>query len=175
VRPTSLVFLSLTLTVAARTHAASEADKSRCAAYAQRAVQQYQLMKSNPQCQQNTDPMNWQDNYDNHYNACLIFPSKMAEMADAARQNHLIACGAVSVGGAATQASQAAAPSTGGGTPPAASPTPSAAAQAGPATQSQPATNAAAPVKGASQPATTAKPATDAKSKSQDHSLTPGG
>lgn len=82
--------------------AENQTTQERCAAYAQRAVQQYQLMKSNPQCQQNTDPMNWQDNYDNHYNACRVFPAKMAEMADSARQNHLIACGAIAADGSVT-------------------------------------------------------------------------
>ena len=75
--------------------APSEATKERCARYAQRAVQQYQLMISHPQCQANTDPLNWQDNYDNHYNGCLIFPESMIRFADAARDNHLHACGAL--------------------------------------------------------------------------------
>jgi hypothetical protein len=97
------ILTSIALTAASQGACAGpdQATKDRCTAYAQRAVQQYRLMKSHPECQANTDPMNWQDNYDNHYNACVVFPQKMAEMADAARENHLQACGALSDSSAA--------------------------------------------------------------------------
>lgn len=97
------ILTSIALVVAAQAASAGpdQATKDRCTAYARRAVQQYRLMKSHPECQANTDPMNWQDNYDNHYNACVVFPQKMAEMADAARENHLQACGALSDSSAA--------------------------------------------------------------------------
>jgi hypothetical protein len=76
--------------------AADQATKNRCTAYAQHAVQQYQLMKSHPQCVTNSDPLTWQDNYDNHYNGCLLLPASMAKMAEQGRDNHLQACGALS-------------------------------------------------------------------------------
>jgi hypothetical protein len=95
-----LLVVAITAAVPAAYAGPDQATKDRCTAYAQRAVQQYRLMKSHPDCQANTDPMNWQENYDNHYNACLIFPAKMAELADAGRENHLQACGALSDGSA---------------------------------------------------------------------------
>jgi len=52
-------------------------------------------MKSHPQCEANTDPITWQDSYDNHYNGCLMFPESMSKLADAVRDNHLQACGAL--------------------------------------------------------------------------------
>ena len=89
--------------------APDQAAKDWCTAYAQRAVQQYQLMKSHAQCQQNTDPLNWQDNYDNHYNGCLLFGQKVSKLAEGGRINHLQACGALSDAGAASSAGNPAA------------------------------------------------------------------
>jgi hypothetical protein len=73
--------------------AADQATKTRCAAYAQRAVKQYQLMQSHPQCVVTNDPLTWQASYDNHYNGCLLLPVSMAKLAESGRDNHLQACG----------------------------------------------------------------------------------
>jgi hypothetical protein len=103
-------------------HAADQATKARCAAYAQRAVQQYRLMKAHPQCDTNADPLTWQDNYDNHFNGCLLLPAKMAQLAEQARDNHLLACGGMSANPASAAPATSGAPS---GTPQPGSPQPS--------------------------------------------------
>ena len=58
--------------------APSQATKDRCTQYAQRAVAQYQLMTSHPQCKVNDD-LRWQSNIDNHYNACTAVPEFITE------------------------------------------------------------------------------------------------
>jgi hypothetical protein len=72
--------------------ATSQATKDRCTQYAQRAVAQYQLMTSHPQCKVNDDPR-WQSNIDNHYNACIAVPEFIIKSEEAARDSHLQACG----------------------------------------------------------------------------------
>jgi len=76
--------------------APSQATKDRCTRYAKRAVEQYRLMTSHPECAVKNDPLTWQDSYDNHYNGCLIFPESMAKLGEQSRDNHLQACGALS-------------------------------------------------------------------------------
>lgn len=71
------------------------ATKDRCSAYAQRAVQQFQLMQSHPGCEKNLDPLAWKADVDYHYNGCLLFPASMSKLAEQARDNHLQACGAL--------------------------------------------------------------------------------
>jgi len=73
----------------------SQATKDRCTRYAQRAVQQYRLMTSHPDCEVKNDPLTWQDSYDNHYNGCVLLPESMAKLGEQARDNHLQACGAL--------------------------------------------------------------------------------
>jgi hypothetical protein len=114
--------------------AADQATKTRCAAYAQRAVKQYELMQSHPACVVTSDPLTWQGSYDNHYNGCLLLPASMAKMAESGRDNHLQACGglkdataagAPAAGSAPT--AHAAAPQGGSASPPAANAAPAAA------------------------------------------------
>jgi hypothetical protein len=49
-------------------------------------------MSSSPQCHVKTD-LRWQDNIDNHYNGCLVVPEFIRKTEEAARDNHLKACG----------------------------------------------------------------------------------
>jgi hypothetical protein len=72
--------------------APDQATQDRCSHYAQRAVQQYQLMSSNPSCHVKND-LRWQDNVDNHYNGCLAVPEFIRKSEESARDNHLKACG----------------------------------------------------------------------------------
>jgi len=72
--------------------APDQATMDRCTQYAQRAVQQYLLMTSHPQCNVKPD-LRWQDNLDNHYNGCLALPEFLRKSEEAARDNHLQACG----------------------------------------------------------------------------------
>jgi hypothetical protein len=88
--------------------APAEATAQRCAQYAQREVQQYQLYKSHPQCQANTTSMAWSGNYEDAYNGCLKVPAAMAKFVEGRRESHLQSCGAL--GGA----SGGAAPANGG-------------------------------------------------------------
>jgi hypothetical protein len=74
--------------------APDQATMDRCTQYAQRAVQQYLLMTSHPQCAVKPD-LRWQDNMDNHYNGCLKLPEFLRESEEATRDNHLQACGAL--------------------------------------------------------------------------------
>jgi hypothetical protein len=74
--------------------APDQATMDRCTQYAQRAVQQYLLMISHPQCAVKPD-LRWQDNLDNHYNGCLALPEFLRKSEEEARDNHLQACGAL--------------------------------------------------------------------------------
>ena len=99
-----------------------EATKERCAAYAKRAVEQYQLMKSHPGCDQHLDALSWRDDYGYHYNGCIVFGNTATTLSDQARDGHLRACGAIvdsgiapaaSTGGASATASTSQAVATG--------------------------------------------------------------
>jgi hypothetical protein len=83
--------------------APSQATKDRCTQYAQRAVAQYQLMTSHPQCKVNDD-LRWQNNIDNHYNACIGLPEFIAKNEEAARDSHLQACGGLTAAAAGSPA-----------------------------------------------------------------------
>lgn len=102
-------------------HAADAAKQDRCAQYAQRAVQQFELMSANPQCKVATD-LRWQDNRDNHYNGCMMLPEFMSKSEEAARDNHLRACG----GWAPPQSAATADTSAGAAATPAPPPAPAA-------------------------------------------------
>jgi hypothetical protein len=104
--PTMLVLVSLLWGFSSAGISAAEPDqatKDRCAQYAQRAVQQYQLMTSHPQCKVKSD-LRWQDNLDNHYNACLALPEFLRKSEEMTRDNHLQACGGLTAGPAASPA-----------------------------------------------------------------------
>jgi hypothetical protein len=98
----ALVLLVVACTPAAY-GAPSQATKDRCTQYAQRAVAQYQLMTSHPQCKLNDD-MRWQNNVDNHYNACVALPEFIAKSEETARDSHLQACGGLAAAAAASPA-----------------------------------------------------------------------
>lgn len=114
-RYAAMLGMALLATTGARTiYAADQATKTRCATYAQRAVKQYELMQSHPQCVVTSDPLTWQGSYDNHYNGCLLLPASMAKMAESGRDNHLTACGGMKDAAAGTQS---ASPAPAGHTP----------------------------------------------------------
>ncbi len=73
----------------------SGAQEDRCAAYAQRAVQQFALMQSRPSCQLKPD-LRWQASYDSHYRGCKAMLPAMARSEEAIRDRHLRSCGALS-------------------------------------------------------------------------------
>ena len=83
--------------------APSQATKDRCTQYAQRALAQYQLMTSHPQCKV-SDDLRWQSNIDNHYNACIALPEFVAKSEEAARDTHLQACGGLTAAAARSPA-----------------------------------------------------------------------
>ncbi len=86
--------------------AADPKKQERCSKYAQRAVEQYQLMQSHPQCHV-PDDLNWHGNLEGHYNGCMLIPEVMARAGEAGRDNHLLACSGMSAAsnGAAASAS----------------------------------------------------------------------
>ncbi len=98
------VVLLIVAYVPAAYSAPSEATKDRCNQYAQRAVAQYQLMTSHPQCKVNDD-LRWQNNLDNHYNACVKLPEFMSKNEEAARDSHLQACAGLTQAAAESSAS----------------------------------------------------------------------
>jgi hypothetical protein len=81
-----------------------EATKERCAAYAKRAVEQYQLMKSHPGCDAHLDALSWRDDYAYHYNGCIVFGNVATTLSDQGREGHLRACGAYNGGDASAAA-----------------------------------------------------------------------
>lgn len=123
--------------------APDQATKDRCARYAQRAVQQFQLMTSHPQCQVPAD-LRWQDNVDNHYNGCLMVPEFLRKSEEAARDQHLTACGGLQAVAAPDAAPAAPAPA-GTGSAPAMAPVASPGTAAGAAPAAAPGTISAGP------------------------------
>lgn len=91
----SVAFAVMTPLISAGAVAApSKVTMERCAQYAEKAVQEYNLMNSNPQC--HVEPaLRWQPNYDNHYNGCLLLPEAMVNSEETIRVTHLKACGAI--------------------------------------------------------------------------------
>jgi hypothetical protein len=92
--PSTLVLIALLSGFLANVSRAGpdQAAQDRCTQYAQRAVQQYLLTTSRPQCNVKPD-LRWQDNFDNHYSGCLKLPEFLRKSEEAARDNHLQACG----------------------------------------------------------------------------------
>jgi len=72
--------------------AQSQATQERCAKYAKRAVDQYKLAQAKPECQKSPD-LRWQDNFDGHYQGCLIVPEFMANNEQNLRDAWLRGCG----------------------------------------------------------------------------------
>jgi probable HAF family extracellular repeat protein len=71
----------------------AQQDPDICAAYAQRAVQQYQQMRSHPGCEKGTDPIGWRDDYAYHYNGCMKAPAFLTKFSEKTRDEHLKQCG----------------------------------------------------------------------------------
>jgi hypothetical protein len=88
-------------------HATDLKKQERCTKYAQRAVEQYNLMQSHPQCRV-SDDMNWHNNLDGHYNGCMLIPEFMARAGEAGRDNHLQACGGLAATSPAPEAPRSA-------------------------------------------------------------------
>jgi len=63
-----------------------------CTQYAQRAVQQYQLMSSHAQCHVPND-LRWQANVNNHFNGCRLATESLMRSEQENRDNYLRACG----------------------------------------------------------------------------------
>ena len=125
-----------------------QSQQDVCAAYAKRAVQQYQLMKSHPGCDQHLDALSWRDDYAYHYNGCMTFGKVATTLSEQGRDGHLRACGAVT-----DSADAGGAPA--GGTANAGATSPAGTAAAAPAD-----TAAAQPAGGGSGPAPGAAPGT---------------
>jgi hypothetical protein len=85
--PSTLVSVALLFGFLANISSAApdQATMDRCTQYSQRAVQQYLLMTSHPQCAVKPD-LRWQDNLDNHYNGCLALPEFLRKSEEEARE-----------------------------------------------------------------------------------------
>jgi hypothetical protein len=95
-------------------NADAQSKEDRCAKYATRAVEQFNILTSHPQCQKDND-LRWQNNYQNHYNGCIKLPAFMSKSEEKARDLELMKCGAIDVNGHENY-SQTSAPQ--GATPP---------------------------------------------------------
>jgi hypothetical protein len=95
--------------------AADTKTEARCAQYARRAVEQYNILASHPQCKADI-PQRWQPDYATHYNACLHAPGFIAKSEEKTRDFELHACGALNLDGSVA------------GAPPAGNPPPDSAA-----------------------------------------------
>jgi len=89
------IFIATTSVILALTavDSVSAASVEACENYAQRAVQQYDIMNSRPKCRLATDGR-WQPNYQNHYGWCRTAPSAWLRSEQKARDDHLKSCGA---------------------------------------------------------------------------------
>jgi hypothetical protein len=74
--------------------APNQSTQDRCAQYARRAIAQYQAMVVHSSCRIADSPR-WQNNFDNHYNACLLVPEFATKAEEAARDSHLQSCGGI--------------------------------------------------------------------------------
>lgn len=73
-------------------HAARAQDA--CSAYAKRAVEQYQLMVSHPNCRV-APGLRWAPSFQNHYNGCKVLPDALLRHEESERDKWLQACGAI--------------------------------------------------------------------------------
>jgi hypothetical protein len=92
-RSTLILLTTGFLCLAASVSLAKEDKQTRCAQYAQRAVQQYNLGISHPQCNIKPD-LRWQPNYENHFTACMHSPKFLMDAERSTRDNILRGCGA---------------------------------------------------------------------------------
>jgi hypothetical protein len=129
---------------AATLPAFGQSQQDVCAAYAKRAVQQYQLMKSHPGCDQHLDALSWRDDYSYHYNGCMTFGKIATTLSDQGRDGHLRACGAITDSGDSGTAS-ATAPGSAATTSTAGAPAAAAAATGGSAPAAPAASGSADP------------------------------
>src|ERR1051326_5246401 len=93
--------------------AADAKTQARCAEYAKRAVEQFNILTRHG-CQKDND-LRWQASYENHYNGCLKLPAFMSKSEEKIRDFQLHACGALNPDGSEASA-QASTPQ--GVTPP---------------------------------------------------------
>lgn len=68
------------------------AENTRCANYAQDAVDDYKTMRRHQECVIPDDPR-WQPNYQNHYQWCLTARREWLVSEKKARDGHLVRCG----------------------------------------------------------------------------------
>jgi hypothetical protein len=68
------------------------ATRARCQRYADRAVQEYHIMKDHRRCGLRDDAR-WQPNYRNHYDWCVASPSSWPRSEEKLRDDHLYSCG----------------------------------------------------------------------------------
>jgi hypothetical protein len=85
----TMIFVMLTAFFALPVFAASE---KACRYYADRAIQQYQIMTTHSKCRINMDAR-WQPNHQNHYGWCLEAPTAWLRSEEKARDDHLYRCG----------------------------------------------------------------------------------
>src|SRR5262249_18001217 len=76
--------------------------EARCAKYAQRAVEQFNILSRHPQCQKDND-LRWQASYENQYNGCLKLPAFLMKSEEKTRDLELMKCGALNLDGTETQ------------------------------------------------------------------------
>jgi hypothetical protein len=84
---------SLVIVAVASLQGSSSTTPGLCQRYAQRAVQQYQLMANRPKCNIRTDGR-WHANYKAHYDWCLSAQRAWTITEENARDTHLYKCGA---------------------------------------------------------------------------------
>jgi hypothetical protein len=97
-----ITFVAVAISIGAPARAVDPATQARCSAYPQRAVEQFRLMQSHPQCNSRLDPLAWKDDYTYHFNGCTIFPEKMSVLADQLRDAKLRDCASPAAISAAT-------------------------------------------------------------------------
>jgi hypothetical protein len=78
--------------IAFATVSADAASEKSCRIYAQRAIQQYNIMTNRSKCHIKTSPR-WQVSYQNHYGWCLTAPTAWLRTEEKARDAHLYRCG----------------------------------------------------------------------------------
>lgn len=71
------------------------ASETACRAYANRAVQQYQIANTHANCHHNMNAR-WQPNYQNHYGWCLNAQTSWLQSEQKIRDNFLAKCGGLS-------------------------------------------------------------------------------
>ena len=83
---------SLVIVAVSSLQGSSSTTPGLCQRYAQRAVQQYQIMAGRSKCNVPTSGR-WQANYKAHYNWCLSAQRAWTIAEENARDSHLYKCG----------------------------------------------------------------------------------